>query len=138
MSRISLVGQENPAWDSARSAREVFEAHIARLVSAGRIRSQDALSLGGLGLLGGEAQNTAVSALSQGQQRRLELAMRLAERPHVMLLDEPSNHLAMQLVQELTEALIATEAAVVVATHDRRMIQDLAGFRRVHLGGDAG
>ncbi len=62
--------------------------------------------------------------------------MRLAERPHVLLLDEPSNHLAMQLVQELAEALIVTEAAVVVATHDRRMIQDLAGFRRVTLGGD--
>ena len=47
--------------------------------------------------------------------RRLELALRLAERPHVLLLDEPTNHLSPSLVDELTEALDATAAAVVVA-----------------------
>ncbi|WP_300343678.1 ATP-binding cassette domain-containing protein [Nesterenkonia sp.] len=132
--RISLVGQENPPWDSQRTAREIFEAHTRRLVSTRRIRPQQACSLDGFGLLDEQAQNTAVSALSQGQQRRLELALRLAELPHVLLLDEPSNHLAMQLVDELTEALIRTEAAVVVATHDRAMIRDLSGFRRLRLG----
>ncbi|WP_044495981.1 ABC-F family ATP-binding cassette domain-containing protein [Nesterenkonia massiliensis] len=133
--RISLVGQENPAWTASQSAREVFEAHVAALVSSRSISPGDAVSLSGLGLLPSEALRVPVADLSQGQQRRLELAMRLAERPHVLLLDEPSNHLAMQLVDELTEALLVTKAAVVVATHDRQMIADLSGFRRINLPG---
>ena len=134
--RISLVGQENPAWTASHSAREVFEAHVAALVSSRSISPGDAVFLSGLGLLPSEALRIPVADLSQGQQRRLELAMRLAKRPHVLLLlDEPSNHLAMQLVDELTEALLVTKAAVVVATHDRHMIADLGGFRRITLLG---
>jgi macrolide transport system ATP-binding/permease protein len=47
----------------------------------------------------------------------------------VLLLDEPTNHLSITLVDELTEALHATGAAVVVATHDRRLQRDLAARR---------
>ncbi|MCZ2860855.1 ATP-binding cassette domain-containing protein [Blastococcus sp. VKM Ac-2987] len=68
-----------------------------------------------------------------GQQRRLDLAMVLAARPHVLLLDEPTNHLSIALGDELTDALAATDAAVVVATHDRQMQQDLAPWPRSDL-----
>ncbi|MFI6793373.1 ABC transporter ATP-binding protein, partial [Nonomuraea sp. NPDC050383] len=43
----------------------------------------------------------------------------LAARPQAVLLDEPTNHLSTALVEEITEALSATAAAVVLATHDR-------------------
>ncbi|MBM4686368.1 ABC transporter, partial [Rhodococcus hoagii] len=36
----------------------------------------------------------------------------------------------------LTAALSNTPAAVVVATHDRQMLTDLAGWPRLHLMGD--
>ncbi|MEV0582173.1 ATP-binding cassette domain-containing protein [Nonomuraea sp. NPDC050310] len=80
----------------------------------------------GLGLLPAESLRKQVSELSVGQQRRLDLALLLAARPDVLLLDEPTNHLSMTLVEELTEALEATGAAVVVATHDRRLLRDTA------------
>ncbi len=70
-----------------------------------------------------------------GQQRRLDLALLLAARPHVLLLDEPSNHLSVALVDELTEALGATPAAVVLSTHDRQMLRDVDGWPRLHLTG---
>lgn len=131
--RVSLVGQENPQWDSSRTAQEVFEAHQGRLVGSGRIRASDTIGLGSLGILPAEAYGAPVKTLSQGQQRRLELAMRLAERPHVLLLDEPTNHLAISLVDELTAALEATAAAVVIATHDRQLIADLAHWQQLVL-----
>ncbi|MGH3995081.1 MAG: hypothetical protein ACRDSN_21775, partial [Pseudonocardiaceae bacterium] len=43
----------------------------------------------------------------------------VARSPDVLLLDEPTNHLSLALVDELEEALRATPAAVVIATHDR-------------------
>ena len=68
-----------------------------------------------------------------GQQRRLDLALVLAARPHVLLLDEPTNHLSIALVDELTEALGATQAAVVVSTHDRQLLRDVAAWPQLQL-----
>ena len=90
-------------------------------------------TLDSLGLLTAGAADTPVGRLSQGQQARLHLAMVLVERPHVLLLDEPTNHLSPALVDEMTEALRATEQAVVVVTHDRQMLADLADWPRVEL-----
>ena len=85
------------------------------------------------GLLASRDTSRPVHELSIGQQRRLDLAVLLAARPHVVLLDEPTNHLSIALVDELTEALTTTPAAVVLATHDRRLLQDTAGWPRVRL-----
>lgn len=58
----------------------------------------------------------------------MNLALRLAERPDLLILDEPTNHLSAPLVDEMTAALRETSAAVVVATHDRQMLVDLADW----------
>lgn len=71
--------------------------------------------------------------MSQGQQRRRHLALCLAERPHLLILDEPSNHLSGLLVDELIQALLETSAAVVVATHDRQLLADLAAWPTLDL-----
>ncbi len=74
--------------------------------------------------------------MSQGQQRRLNLALRLAERPDLLILDEPTNHLSAALVDDLTAALLTTPAAVVVATHDRQLLHDLAAWPALPLTAD--
>lgn len=71
--------------------------------------------------------------MSQGQQRRLHLALCLAEQPDLLMLDEPTNHLSAALVDELTDAIRETRAAVVVATHDRQMLRDLTDWPRLEL-----
>ena len=63
-----------------------------------------------------------------------DLALALASRPHVLLLDEPTNHLSIALVDELTEALDGTGAAVVIITHDRQLRRDLAAWPQIALG----
>jgi macrolide transport system ATP-binding/permease protein len=50
-----------------------------------------------------------------------------------VLLDEPTNHLSTTLVDELTEAMAATAAAVVVASHDRQLLRDTASWPRLAL-----
>lgn len=91
------------------------------------------ISLKSLGILSSADLNRPVRELSMGQQRRLDLAMALATKPHVLLLDEPSNHLSISLVDELTEGLHATKAAVIVATHDRQLRRDLASWQHINL-----
>jgi macrolide transport system ATP-binding/permease protein len=128
--RVGLVAQESPSPD-ARTARELYEANRDRSRAAGVDVAQ--VPLGSLGLLAPSEVGRPVADLSMGQQRRLDLAVTLAARPHVLLLDEPTNHLSIALVDELTEAFEATDAAVVVVTHDRRLRDDLASWEQLTL-----
>ncbi|MEV2253289.1 ABC-F family ATP-binding cassette domain-containing protein [Streptomyces sp. NPDC050147] len=131
---IVQVTQETARQDPGLTAHEVHARHVGRLVAGGAIRDADAVPLGALGLLDAEAMRTPVGHMSQGQQRRLDLALALAGRPGLVLLDEPTNHLSAALVDELTDALRGTSAAVVVATHDRQLLRDLADWPRLAVG----
>ncbi|WP_370588769.1 ABC-F family ATP-binding cassette domain-containing protein [Pseudonocardia sp. C8] len=136
--RIVRVTQETADHDPGLTALEVHARHVGRLVARGDLRDADAVPPGSLGLLDTAALRTPVGRLSQGQQRRLDLALALAGRPGTLLLDEPTNHLSPALVDELTGAIRVTGAAVVVATHDRQLLRDLAGWPRRELGGRSG
>ncbi|MER5746880.1 ABC-F family ATP-binding cassette domain-containing protein [Streptomyces sp. NPDC002225] len=68
-----------------------------------------------------------VGSLSAGQRRRLALARLLARPADLLLLDEPANHLALGLVQELEEALTHWTGALVVVSHDRRLRHRFTG-----------
>ncbi|MFD5112140.1 ribosomal protection-like ABC-F family protein [Streptomyces sp. NPDC058391] len=105
---------------------------LLRAFAAGRpgLPEEYADELLGLGLFRQDDLAVPVAALSAGQRRRLELA-RLVTRPaDLLVLDEPTNHVALSLVEELEEALTGYEGAVVVVSHDRRF---RAGFRGARL-----
>ncbi len=134
--RIALLTQEAPDWDATTPAFRIYAEHIdrsARENGRARGRNDDAPSLASLGLLDSAAARTPVGRLSQGQQRRLQLALCLAEQPDLLLLDEPTNHLSAFLVDDLTEALGTTASAIVVATHDRQLRADLATWPHLAL-----
>ncbi|MUN64840.1 ATP-binding cassette domain-containing protein [Kocuria sediminis] len=130
--RIGLLAQEGPRPDP-RPAQEVYEQELVRLVLAGRLAESEVLPLSELGLLDARDRQRPAAELSAGQRRRLDLARVLAARPHLLLLDEPTNHLSMALVDELTEALAATAAAVVLTTHDRQLLRDTKAWPRLVL-----
>lgn len=126
--RVALLSQEVPDWEPDRPAAHVYEEALARWGLRGT-----APELAALGLVDPDTAATPVGRLSQGQQRRLHLAICLARRPDVLLLDEPTNHLSAALVDELVAGIAGTASAVVVATHDRQLLSDLAGWPRLEL-----
>lgn len=140
-----LAGQREPTAGAVRRSREAVvtllsqESHLPPDRRAGELYRDltaplaQAPGLSALGLLRESEANKRVGELSMGQQRRLSLALALAQGPHALLLDEPTNHLSIALVNELTDALGATAAAVVVATHDRQMLRDLDHWPQLPL-----
>ena len=116
-----------------RRASELYRTRIDSLISSGRLREGDAVGLSQLGLLRPAETAKRIGELSMGQQRRLDLALVLATRPHILMLDEPTNHLSAALIDELTQALGATDAAVIVSTHDRQLLRDVADWPRISL-----
>lgn len=130
--RLGFLRQESqlPLYERAN---DVYRKHLDTLFTAGHLRESAAIGLSQLGLLRSGEASKRVGELSMGQQRRLELALVLAGKPHVLLLDEPSNHLSITLVDELTEALQSTGAAVVLSTHDRQLLRDVAEWPALTL-----
>src|SRR5699024_2728865 len=129
---VAFVRQESEL-PLTRRASSVYAAHIDKLVAHDRLPGENTVGLSSLGLLRANEASKAVGELSMGQRRRLDLALALASLPDVLLLDEPTNHLSIALVDDLIEALQATRAAVVLSTHDRQLLRDLADWRRLEL-----
>lgn len=64
-----------------------------------------------------------VSSLSGGERARLLFLGLTLARYHLLFLDEPTNHLDMEGKDELIETLNKFEAATVLVSHDRRLIE---------------
>ncbi len=81
--------------------------------------------LGAMGLAGDKAL-TRVSNLSGGERARLMLAMATLDAPNLLILDEPTNHLDIDARGELLNALNDFEGAVILVSHDRRLLESTA------------
>ena len=130
--RLGFLRQET-SLPLERRASEVYATHVDALLAAGTVRPTEAVGLSQLGLLRARESSKRVGELSMGQQRRLDLALVLSSRPQLLLLDEPTNHLSIALVDELTEALGATEAAVLLSSHDRQLLRDVDDWPSLRL-----
>jgi ATP-binding cassette subfamily F protein uup len=64
--------------------------------------------------------------LSGGEARRAALARALAPAPDILLLDEPTNHLDLTAIEWLERTLGAARSALVLISHDRRLLEAIA------------
>ncbi|TNU73702.1 ABC-F family ATP-binding cassette domain-containing protein [Miniimonas arenae] len=133
--RVGYLAQE-AAFDAATvgGAQDVATARILAALEDGSLEPDSVVPLATTGLVAPEDLDRPVAELSVGRRRRLDLALTLMTAPHVLVLDEPTNHLAVDLMDALTAWLREVGAAVVVATHDRRMRADLADWPTLDLG----
>lgn len=77
-----------------------------------------------------------VSGLSGGQRTRLSLARLRVTRAQVLLLDEPTNHLDVRAIEALEALLLDFTGTVLLASHDRRLVERIATREwRVEGGG---
>ncbi len=65
------------------------------------------------------------SEFSGGWRMRIELAKILLQKPDLILLDEPTNHMDIESIQWLEEFLITSAKAVMVISHDRAFVDNI-------------
>ncbi|MFW5815718.1 MAG: ATP-binding cassette domain-containing protein [Wenzhouxiangella sp.] len=72
----------------------------------------------------GDMATGPVSHFSGGEKARLVLAMLVWQAPNLLLLDEPSNHLDLDMRHALTVALQGFDGAVITVSHDRHLLNN--------------
>ena len=78
----------------------------------------------GLGFLRSDFTHPT-SEFSGGWRMRIELAKILLQKPDLILLDEPTNHMDIESIQWLEEFLINNAKAVIVISHDKAFIDNI-------------
>jgi ATP-binding cassette subfamily F protein uup len=72
------------------------------------------------------SQDDVIDAVSGGTKKRVALARALVAEPDLLVLDEPTNHLDISSIQWLEELLKVFPGAVLLITHDRRFLDNVA------------
>ena len=77
-------------------------------------------------LFSGEEQEKEVDACSGGEKHRIMLSKMMMDAANFLVLDEPDNHLDLEAIVALGEALHQYEGGVICVTHDRELIDAFA------------
>ncbi len=123
--RIGVFTQDSAADLPAEQRGLDWLVAQAPTVSPQRLRAV----LGALGLPG-DASLRLIDKLSGGETARVALAALMARPHNALLLDEPSNHLDVQTVEVLVQALANFDGALLLVTHDRYLVEQVA----THVG----
>jgi heme ABC exporter ATP-binding subunit CcmA len=120
---IGLLGHETALYDDLSVVDNITFWSCAHRAEPGDVHA----AMEHMGL-SGRLANVSVSGLSAGQRRRTAIAILLARRPRLWLLDEP--HAALDsagrdLLDQLIRDAASAGATVLVATHDRGRIDEV-------------
>jgi ATP-binding cassette subfamily F protein 3 len=89
-------------------------------------KDQDILEVAGSFLFRGMHVKKPVSVLSGGERARLCLAGLMLSDLNILILDEPGNHLDVDTVESLADALTNYEGTVIFTSHDRHFTKTVA------------
>ena len=112
--RLAVVPQRLPQPGDAGLDAETWENGIGHI---------------GAGVLHPSFWNRCVRELSAGNQRRVQLALAVAAAPEVLVVDEPTNYLDLDSIEALESALAAWDGTLLVASHDRWLLEHWTGQR---------
>ncbi len=93
---------------------------------AAETTSQKLLDVAGSFLFSGDLVNKPIRVLSGGERARLCLAGLLLAPHNVLILDEPGNHLDVETLDALADAMIEFPGTLIFTSHDRHFVRRVA------------
>ncbi len=85
-------------------------------------------------LLPGDKVRTKAGALSEGQKGLLCFARFMIQKPTLLILDEPSNHINFRHLPVIAKALSEYEGGMIIVSHDEEFMKDIEIDETIDLG----
>ena len=77
-------------------------------------------------LFSGDEVKKSVKVLSGGEKGRMLFGKLMLQKPNVLLMDEPTNHMDMESIESLNTALDLYKGTLIFVSHDREFVSSLA------------
>jgi branched-chain amino acid transport system ATP-binding protein len=128
--QITSIYRELSALDNVALAVQAHAGHSVRVWKAARaeraLREPARKCLEDVGL--GERAEVLAANLAHGEQRQLEVAMALATRPRLLLLDEPVAGMGLEESQRMVQFLAGLKGkrSIILVEHDMDAVFTLA------------
>ncbi len=116
---IGEINQARTGLDEALPLGAAFEAAVPEMTPAD-VRTL----LAKFGLKAAQVESH-VGRLSAGERTRAAMALLQARGVNLLVLDEPTNHLDLPAIEQLEEALASYDGALLLVTHDRRLLDNV-------------
>ena len=122
--KISYVDQSRAGLDPRKNVWETVSEGLD-FIKVGNVEMPSRAYVSAFGFKGPDQQKPA-GVLSGGERNRLNLALTLKQGGNLLLLDEPTNDLDIPALEVLEESLLEFPGAVVLVSHDRAFLDNVA------------
>lgn len=109
---FSTLNFDDTVYQSLSSAAEDFSEENLRSLAAGF-------------LITGDLMNSKIGSLSEGQKGLVSFARLVMQKPGLLILDEPTNHINFRHLPVIASALNKYEGAMVLVSHIPEFVQQI-------------
>ncbi len=126
--RVGYYSQDFDALDMNMTVRDNLQE------IAGDTSDQDIYRVAAQFMLTGELLKNAIRSLSEWQKGLLCYARFVLQKPHLLILDEPTNHINFRHIPIIAQSLNAYEWAMIIVSHDKWFTDQLENVHVIDLG----
>jgi ATPase subunit of ABC transporter with duplicated ATPase domains len=98
------------------------------------ITDQQTYKVASMFLLTGDLLKNPIYLLSEWQKWLLCYARFVIQKPHLLILDEPTNHINFRHLPVIAEALSEYEGAIIMVSHDEQFVDKMKNLEVIDLG----
>lgn len=99
-----------------------------------QVTDQEVYKVASALLLTGEVLKNPIYMMSEGQKGLLSYARFVIQRPDLLILDEPSNHINFRHLPVIAQAINNYKGAIIMVSHDEAFVDQIDDLQQVDLG----
>ena len=125
--RIGYYSQDFAALDMDMTVRDALHE------VSNEVTDQQVFKAASMMLLTGDLLKNPIHSLSEGQKWLLCYARFIIQKPHLLILDEPSNHINFRHLPVIADALNEFTGAMMIISHDETFVDKIDNLEEINL-----